>query len=128
MSDAEAVGPALDPGTIEELRHLQVEYGNPQFLGQLVAIFTTNAPRRMEQLREAVTGLDDHALEHTAHTLKSNCAMLGASRMAALCHELEELGGREAFCEAAAVLEKAEGEFARVMDALAALDLADRQT
>ncbi len=121
MSDPETDAPALDPRAVDELRRLQVEWGNPHFFEQLVGIFTTNAPRRMERLRQAVAGREAQALEHTAHTLKSNCAMLGATRMAAHCHELEKLGERGGFEQAAVVLSRAEEEFTRVLAALQAL-------
>jgi len=122
------VSPALDTQTIDQLRRLQVEYANPQFLHQLVQIFTTNAPRRMEQIRTAIAARDNRALEHTAHTLKSNCAMLGASRMAGYCHELENHGEQGAFDEARAVLARAEAEFPRVMEELGALLTVERAT
>jgi HPt (histidine-containing phosphotransfer) domain-containing protein len=118
--------PALDEQIVRDLRRLQAEYANPQFLQQLVQIFTANAPRRMEQIRAAIAATDARALEHTAHTLKSNCAMLGASRMAAYCHDLERHGEAGAFVEAREVLALAEAEFPRVIEAVGALTSGER--
>ncbi|MEW5984965.1 MAG: Hpt domain-containing protein [Acidobacteriota bacterium] len=117
-------GPALDPATIGELHRLQAEYAKPAFIRELVAIFKANAPGRMHAIREAIQQSDRGGLEHVAHTLKSNCGMLGALRMAALCAELEAAGEQGGFDRAAALLPEAEGEFARV---LAAVDELSRQ-
>jgi len=111
----------LDPGTVAELRRAQQHYDNPTFIRQLVELFREHAPARMAQLREAVAGRDALTLERVAHTLKSNCSMLGAIRLAHACARLEEAGGRAAFGEAAEVLADAEREFPRVLEAVAGL-------
>jgi HPt (histidine-containing phosphotransfer) domain-containing protein len=120
MSEQDA---PLDARTIQELRRLQVEYGNPDFLNQLVKMFLENAPRRMGQIGEAIGRTDASTLEHVAHTLKSNCAMLGASRMAAMCAELEKLGEAETLSEAQTIYQNAQKEFERVCAALEKLKL-----
>jgi HPt (histidine-containing phosphotransfer) domain-containing protein len=120
--------PALDTQTVDDLRRLREEYSNPQFLHQLVQIFMANAPRRMEQIRSAIADRDSRVLEHAAHTLKSNCAMLGASRMAGYCQVLERQAEQGAFDEARLVLAQAEAEFPRVMEELAALATRERGT
>ncbi len=111
-------GPVLDSATIAELRRLQAEYGKPAFLTELVSIFTTNAPGRMTAIRAAIEQRDPHALEHVSHTLKSNCGMLGALRMSALCASFEEAAAAADFTRAAALLPEAEAEFARVLAAV----------
>jgi two-component system sensor histidine kinase/response regulator len=113
--------PALERSTVEELRRLQEAYDSPRFLAQLLQIFTGNAPLRMAAIRDAIGASDARALERAAHTLKTNCGMLGASRMAALCLELERLGERGALGEAREALGAAEAEFSRVMEAVTAL-------
>jgi HPt (histidine-containing phosphotransfer) domain-containing protein len=113
--------PVLDPDTITELRRARVEYETPLLIRQLVEIYRANAPRRIEQLKGAVAGGDARMLALAAHTLKTNCAMLGATGMAALCATLEEYGDRGLFDDAAAVLTQVETEFERVLAALAQL-------
>ena len=121
------VAPALDPAVVAELQRSQREFGNPGFIAQLVALFRANAPARMAAIREAVTAHDGGSLGHTAHTLKSNCAMLGAKRMAGICERLEACGDSGSFDEAAAcsegkaLLGDAERELARVLAELALL-------
>ena len=111
----------LNPETVAELRRAQQHYDNPTFIRQLVELFRENAPARMAQLREAVAGRDAFTLERVAHALKSNCGMLGATRLAHACACLEEAGGRAAFGEAERVLAEAEAEFPRVLEAVQAL-------
>ena len=110
--------PALDPSVVADLHRAQVEYGNPEFIAQLVELFEAHAPTRLARICEAVAARDGATLGHTAHTLKSNCGMLGARTLAALCARLEQYGDAGACGEAAALLEDAQRELARVLAAL----------
>jgi HPt (histidine-containing phosphotransfer) domain-containing protein len=111
----------LDPRTIAELRKATVEYENPLLIRQLVEIYLTNAPKRVEQLRGAIAGRDAKTLGLVAHTLRTNCAMLGATAMASMCATLEAYGENATFDDAAAVLAQVDVEFERVLAALARL-------
>jgi HPt (histidine-containing phosphotransfer) domain-containing protein len=111
--------PVLDPDVLAGLEQLGVESANPQFMAQLFGLFASNAPGRFERITLAVSARDGATLESMAHTLKSNCAMLGAATMAAYCRDLEAMGERLAFDEAAALLPAAAAEFARVSRAVA---------
>ena len=113
--------PVLDSGMITELRKAKVEYGNPLLLRQLIEIYRTNAPKRIEQLRGAIAVGDAGMIGLIAHTLKTNCAMLGATAMAAMCATLEECGDKATFDDAVAGLTQVEAEFERVDAALAQL-------
>lgn len=115
------ISPVLDPETIAALRRARTEYENPLLIRQLVEIYRTNAPKRIEQIRGAVARHDGRVLAMAAHTLRTNCAMLGATGMAVLCATLEEYGDRAAFDHTAAVLALVEAEFERVVSALAQL-------
>ena len=121
MSAQPGPEPALDPSVVADLQRAQREYGNPEFIAQLVALFQANAPARLARIREAVAANDGATLGHTAHTLKSNCGMLGAGKLAALCARLVEYGDAAACDDAAALLGEAERELARVLEALAKL-------
>ena len=107
--------PALDPAVVAELRHAEREYGNPEFLAQLIALFRANAPVRLTRIREAVVARDGSTLGHTAHTLKSNCTMLGARKLADMCAGLEACGDAARCEEAAAFLDAADAELSRVL-------------
>ena len=112
----------LNPETVAELRRAQQRYDNPTLIRQLAELFRENAPARMAQLREAVAGRDALTLERVAHTLRGNCGLLGAMKMADACARLEEAGGRLAFDDAERVVEEAEREFSRVLEAVEKLE------
>jgi len=114
---ADAAG-TLDPEAVAELRLMDSGSPGTSFLAQLVRLFQTNAPGRMAQIREAITEHHDETLGHVAHTLKSNCSMLGALRMADYCDKFEMMGERRDFAAAAALLPAAEEEFANVAKAV----------
>jgi HPt (histidine-containing phosphotransfer) domain-containing protein len=118
---ANADHPVLDPETLANLEQLASETGNPTFLSQLTDLFGANAPARMAQIRAAIADRQAETLERVAHTLKSNCSMLGAMRMAGFCRQLESMGERQAFEEAAALLPDAVEEFALVAREILAL-------
>ena len=112
---------ALDPTTLAELHRLAADAGNAEFLPQLVGIFLSNAPVRFATIHEAVAAGDGATLESTAHTLRSNCSMLGALKMADYCRQWENLASAARFDEAAALLPEAEAEFAAVVAEVEAL-------
>jgi HPt (histidine-containing phosphotransfer) domain-containing protein len=107
--------PALDPAIVAQLRHAEREYGNPEFIAQLIALFRANAPARLARIREAVVARDGSTLGHTAHTLKSNCAMLGATTLAKICARLEACADAAACEGAAGFLDAADAELTRVL-------------
>lgn len=118
---SQTLDPVLDPNTIADLHNAQASLGKPSFVADLVGLFRQNAPARLARVQEAIHGRDGQTLELEAHTLKSNCAMLGATRMSEFCARLEEAGGSASFDEASHVLEAARVEFERVLEALGEL-------
>lgn len=111
MADSDSM---LDAETVADLRLLDSDSPGMSFLEQLVVLFQTNAPGRMAQIRVAIAEGNGDTLIRVAHTLKSNCGMLGGLGMAAYCEQFEAMGERRDFESAAALLPAAEDEFARV--------------
>jgi HPt (histidine-containing phosphotransfer) domain-containing protein len=111
----------LDPAVVADLRRAQEAYGNPAFIEQLVALFREHAPRKMAALRAAAASRDAAGIEGVAHTLKTNCGMLGATRMADACGRLEAAAARADFDAAATALRDAESLLPCVLAALAKL-------
>ena len=118
MPDDATPEPALDPAIVAELRHAERACGNPEFIAQLIALFRANAPIRLARIREAVVARDGSTLGHTAHTLKSNCAMLGATKLAQMCARLEAFGDSGSLEGAAGLLGDADAELTLVLAAL----------
>jgi CheY-like chemotaxis protein len=89
-ASAEAVYP-LDRSVLAGLRELQGE-GEPDLLDELIEMFFDDVPSQLEALQEAVEVGDAHSVERVAHTLKGSCGNMGATRMAAICAELQDIG------------------------------------
>ena len=83
--------PSVDPDRLAILRGLGPEDG----LGLLPAAaeaFRKDVPARLAALRQAVDDGGGPALAQAAHALKGAAANIGATAVAALCGELEEMG------------------------------------
>lgn len=83
--------PALDAERLAMLRELGPEDG----LGLLPAAteaFRKDVPARLGALREALNDAGGPALAQAAHALKGAAANIGATAVAGLCSELEEMG------------------------------------
>lgn len=110
-------GPAplvvLDGERISTLRSLQRK-GEPDVLAGLARPFLEDASRHLGELGAALAAADAAALGHLAHALKGSSANLGATRLAALCGELEVLGRSGELTFAAEVLSHLETEVDRV--------------
>jgi HPt (histidine-containing phosphotransfer) domain-containing protein len=111
----------LDPAVVAELYRAQDAYGNPAFVRQLVALFRANTPGKMNRIREAIAAQDAGVIEQVAHTLKTNCGMLGARRMAEACARMEDAASRADLTATAAAMEEAERQFPDVLEALSGL-------
>jgi two-component system, sensor histidine kinase and response regulator len=78
----------IDAGRVQRFRD---DY--PEIADRLVALFADTTPPLLEQLANAVHASDDEAVRRLAHKIKGSCQNVGATRMAALCRDLEEPAG-----------------------------------
>lgn len=110
-------GPVLDDATLAQL--FEAVGSDPTFLDELAEAYLADAPEQLAAARAAVAAGSPEGLVRPAHTLKSSSSTLGAQTLAGLARELE-LGARAGSLDgAAAGLDAAEAEFARVGTALA---------
>ena len=84
MSDDPAT---LDPGALDRL--LEMTGGDPAFLDELLETFIVDARAQVDALEAAVAAGAIDALVRPAHSLKSNSATVGATRLAELARTLE---------------------------------------
>jgi HPt (histidine-containing phosphotransfer) domain-containing protein len=112
----------LAPDVVAALRRAQDAIGNPGLIRQLAGLFLTNTPGKMDRLREAVTAGDAAAIREVAHALKSNCGMLGATRMADACACMEEAASRDDLTAAALAFEDASQQLPTVLKSLSTLE------
>jgi CheY-like chemotaxis protein/HPt (histidine-containing phosphotransfer) domain-containing protein len=109
-------GNALDPEVVASLREL----GDAELLTELADMFFGDASSRLGDLREAVEAGDAAGVNRLAHTLKGSSGNMGATRMAAICAELQDVGASGDLGAAPGLLKQLEEEFGRVRPALEA--------
>jgi HPt (histidine-containing phosphotransfer) domain-containing protein len=79
----------IDPKVIQGLRDLGGE-DEPELLAELIDIFLEDAPQRMKDITEGLTGRDFGRVERGAHTLKSSSANIGALGLSDVCRQIVE--------------------------------------
>ena len=84
----EADAAAIDPAKIRQLRELERD-ANPGLVARLIEVFSHSSAADLAAMKAALGGGDRQALRDAAHHLKGSCANLGAGRLAAFCHQLE---------------------------------------
>ena len=89
-------------------------------LGEFLEAFVEDVGAYLEVFRTAVARADAPTLRRTAHRLGVSASNLGASGLAALCGQLENVGADGAPVPARALLAPVEEEVARVSGALRA--------
>lgn len=117
-----ATDDVLDPAVVADLRRAQDAFGNPAFIRDLVELFRSRTPGKLDQVREALAAGDAASVEQVAHALRSSCGMLGASRMAAAAARMEEAAARGDLAAAAAAFQDTEEQMPGVLEALSALE------
>lgn len=113
--------PLLNPEMIATLRELEAE--STGFLDELLAIYRSQAPAYLAEIRRGMLAGDVKVARSAAHTLKGSVANLGAADVAKLASTFES--------ESAAVdwelrLARLEKEVARVGEAFAEIVAASR--
>ena len=109
--------PALDQDRLAMLRSLGGGGGH-DLLAAAAAAFRGSVPARLAAVQSAVHDGGGPALVQAAHALKGSAGNIGATAVAALCSELEELGRTGNYGAAAALLPPLEAELKRVDHAL----------
>lgn len=100
----------LDPAALEGLR----EIGGEEFVADLIETFLADAPQLLATLR----GPDADEVRRAAHTLKSNAATFGATRLSELSRELEFLAKTGDLSGASDLAAGIEAEYALVAEEL----------
>ena len=121
-----ATTPALPPAVDEQLLWKNIgEFGlgGTDFACKIIKIFGEEAPTLIKRIIDAVHQSDAAALELAAHTLKANCATLGAISLAEYCEQLERISRSGTTIGSEAIAVQAEAEYARVKLALESIKL-----
>ncbi|MCP4659658.1 MAG: response regulator, partial [bacterium] len=111
----------LDPAALETL--LDVIGGDEGMLQELIDSILRDAPPLLADLRRSLAERDAAGIRRAAHTLKSSGNDFGATVMAGLCHELEEMGREGRLEGAAGYVRRVEAEYAQAKEALASVEV-----
>jgi signal transduction histidine kinase/DNA-binding response OmpR family regulator len=115
----------LEPETWAELRTLG-DGDEGDLLARVVDTYLESSSRLERAIRDAVAEADSAAIARAAHTLKSSSGQVGATRLAALCKDLEAHGRSGRSGDARALLPEIWKELEAVREALAAERLGAR--
>jgi signal transduction histidine kinase/CheY-like chemotaxis protein/ligand-binding sensor domain-containing protein/HPt (histidine-containing phosphotransfer) domain-containing protein len=115
--DAGGDDESFDPKYLDQLRKLQAVTGQ-ELVEPIVERFLVEAPRRLEDLRQALASGNRTSFVFIAHAFKGSGAQLGAKRLAALCQELEMRGRSGDWQGMEEILDRLDVEIGRVGPAL----------
>lgn len=103
----------IELDTFNELK----ETAGSEFINELMDTFFEDTVHLIVQMRSALAVKNSDAFRRAAHSIKSNAATFGASRLAALARELEGMG-RENNLEIGNKLEMLEEAFQKAKSQL----------
>lgn len=86
---------------------------------RITTAFLTDAPVKINALREALAESDHEAVSMAAHNLKGGCWYVGAARLAELCALLEDDAESGNLSDAAASVSGIETELEALREAMA---------
>ncbi|MBU0910232.1 MAG: response regulator [Proteobacteria bacterium] len=109
--------PLLDQKRLDMIRAMQ-RPGSPSVLDRIIIMYNESSPEILRAIHEAVQKADAESLREAAHSLKTSSANLGATELAALCKELEHLGGGAKAEAAAELLVRLDDTYQEVISAL----------
>ena len=99
---------------------LEMIGGERELLAELIDSFLETGPPLLIRLREGVAQGNPAEVRAAAHTLKSSGNDFGATRLAELCQQLEEMGKAGQLAGAAELAAQVEAEYEPVKAALEA--------
>jgi len=88
------------------------------YIPELVSAFLEEAPALIAQLRPALLAGDAETFRRAAHSIKSNAATFGATRLFELAKEMESLARENRLGEVGNRVEVLEEAFSRAAEAL----------
>jgi HPt (histidine-containing phosphotransfer) domain-containing protein len=105
----------FDPVIFQQLREM---LNQEEILAEVIQHYLEDTPKLLQDLSDGITQEETELVTRTAHTLKSSSAMLGATRLAHLCQELEAKAKRENLDVTAALLSQIKAEYEPVKTVL----------
>ncbi len=107
----------IDPEAFNTLKSMT----DSAFLVELIDVFLVDSPDLINQMHLALAEGNAEVLRRAAHSLKSNSASFGATRLTGLCREVEMMAKEGRQAEAGPKLEELAAEYEKVAPALVEL-------
>lgn len=79
----------LDPAVVASLRQLTPP-GEPDVLVEILRVFLTDVPRRIDQLKAAWRNGKAADVQRAAHSLKGSSGNIGADALFDVCRQIDE--------------------------------------
>jgi HPt (histidine-containing phosphotransfer) domain-containing protein len=79
----------LDPAVVDTLRQLTPP-GEPDVLAEILTVFLTEVPRRIDRLTTAWRAGDAAEVQRAAHSLKGSSGNIGADALFEVCKQIDE--------------------------------------
>jgi CheY-like chemotaxis protein/HPt (histidine-containing phosphotransfer) domain-containing protein len=119
-SDLELEGGLLDEKALDDIRKLQKQ-GAPSLLDKIIKLYLETSPKLLETLHDTIAeDRSARSIREAAHGLKSCSVNLGATRLAALCGDIEEMARQDRTAGAEKILCEIERLYPEVCGRLAA--------
>ena len=118
-------GCKLEMEALEDLRSLE-EFGDFS-LQEVVDIFIDEGEPRISAMRQALDASNGPDLRRESHTLKASARDLGATALAEICQEVEDLGQASSFEDVSDLIDQIAAEFNSACEALRAYMAGQKQ-
>jgi DNA-binding response OmpR family regulator len=105
---------SVEPAVLNSSRLEELAAGDHAFLLDMINTYLEDAPKLFEEIESGASSGDAPKLRMAAHSLKSNSAEFGATRLAELARELEMMGKAGEMAGFQERLVQTEEEFTRV--------------
>jgi CheY-like chemotaxis protein/HPt (histidine-containing phosphotransfer) domain-containing protein len=105
--------PAVDAGALESLRALN-EDPETDLFGEIVQLYFSTAEESLVRIQNGFGAGDTATVSSEAHSLKGSSSNLGASELANLCKDLQEVGKQANMELIGPLIEQIKAEYGRV--------------
>lgn len=112
--------PIIDPHALDNLRMLNPDDGD-EFLREIVAIFISDTPKRLDELDECLASGDAVKFVRAAHSIKGSSSNLGATGLRHAAEVLEQHAKQAGLVDLGTMMADVRREFTRAEQELARL-------
>jgi HPt (histidine-containing phosphotransfer) domain-containing protein len=106
----------LDRNSLDNIRSLGPN--GPGMLSAVIGIYLNDSPILLDRLNEIFDAADVEGVARAAHALKSTSAGLGATALAEMCRQLEDIARGNSIDGADTLISKIRLEYGKVKEAL----------